>query len=104
MRLPVIESCLRCLYCDAERGLCCHPGVDRRYVMRDDGPPPEWCPRRTGPDADRLAALERVAEAAREVQRVTAALPMSASEIIGAEHWDALDVALAELDKIGGGT
>lgn len=59
MRLPVIESCLRCLYCDAERGLCCHRGPGPvRAIEADDGPPPEWCPLRTGPDEERLQAFD----------------------------------------------
>lgn len=61
-----------------------------------------------GPDAvalaeearRRLAKLEAVARAAREVVTKTASLPTSWTEIIHAEAWDALDAALADLDAL----
>lgn len=34
------------------------------YRIDADASPPTWCPLRTGPDADRIAALEAVASAA----------------------------------------
>lgn len=101
MRLPVIGSCLRCLYCDAERGLCCHRGPGPvRTVEADDGPPPEWCPLRTGPDSARLAALEAVARAAREVRDpFHGPVPMRTS----LARLDAALAALAALDRKDGG-
>lgn len=62
MRLPIIQSCLRCAYIGADER-CHHPrGADVEPIM-DDGPPPPTCPARTGPDEERREAIETSARA-----------------------------------------
>lgn len=67
MRLPVIQTCGECGHrnfnlCDNSEA---HP-PSGSYRIDADASPPTWCPLRTGPDTDRIAALEAVASAAEE--------------------------------------
>lgn len=69
MRLPVIQTCDMC----SEYVVRAADGSGRCVHLRLGGdvlgasPPPSWCPLRTGPDAERIAALEAVASAAASV-------------------------------------
>lgn len=68
MRLPVIQTCDMC----SEYVVRAADGSGRCVHLRLGGdvlgasPPPSWCPLRTGPDAERIAALEAVASAAEQ--------------------------------------
>lgn len=60
MKLPVIQTCDMC----SEYVVRAADGSGRCVHLRLGGdvlgasPPPSWCPLRTGPDAERIAALE----------------------------------------------
>lgn len=60
MKLPVIQTCGWCSEYIGSRafgGKCLHPQAPESSAVRNASPPP-WCPLRTGPDAERIAALE----------------------------------------------
>lgn len=104
MRLPVIETCDMC----SEYVVRAADGSGRCVHLRLGGdvlgasPPPSWCPLRTGPDADRLAALERVAEAVQSLRGtrwLSARLGRADDSCAECAPPRRLREALAELDR-----
>lgn len=68
MKLPVIQTCGECAWClESPDDLCTHPKAGPTRQWPSQSAPPTWCPLRTGPDADRIAAPEAVASAAASV-------------------------------------
>lgn len=98
MRLPVIQACGECGH--RNFNLCDNPeAITPSGSFRIDPltMPPAWCPMRTGPDAERIAALEAVAAAAVPFVGGTA---VSARRGASLADTMALDAALARLRSL----
>lgn len=87
MRLPVIQTCGECSWSKHRSGHysgspakgCQHPEAGALPISHRSEPP-HACPLRTGPDAERIAALEAVASAADAYrQKRTGAGPLDAA-------------------------